>query len=1200
MSTTLSAFHPQDYFDPTTPLAEAEAEFINLFSDKLTLLSAACTPTGDGFTLLGDLADQATPCANQCHNLGMRALQMDEPEFALAEAAFALSIRCRMRTPAPMPPSERATLLMALRHWARALRELGDYPSAIAVLRHVVSQWATQSEAETAEELDSWNDLASLLLDIWQLPEAITLLHQVVARNTQVRPAAGNDPNTLIAQSNLADALKMSGDLAGARALCEQVLRARQQHPALGPEHPDTLTSMNNLADVLRAQGDIVAARSLLEQMLAVRQRLQPEHPDTLTGQANLACILYDFGQWREAAALERRVLAARMALGPEHPDTLSAANNLAGSLRELGEFAEARQLLQQVLAARQLSLGLAHNETLTAMTNLADMLREAGALYQAKALAVNAWRTRKKLLSAKHPDTLNAATCLAAILHENGEVDDAIRFQREVVAGYARLDPTFQHLQTLGCSNDLASMLRKTGQAEPIAEAHALYSQVNQIMSVRFADGFHERHTARLNLAETHYAQNQRAAAWDTLQPVLTHLAGLEIFSQREFELAFRAASLYFMLREDDALHQFLQQASRAMITTIELLDWGSAQHLLEHFRGLHEIWLRLCLAHYLRDLPLALTPLHGIEASAALRLDPARTSLPASAPSAQEDSFNVARRALADIRMNLQQMHENLRSNDQAAELEADLQSDLPPEQALAQAEWQTESQAQQGAQLQARLHQTQLAERAALAQYRATRAALLQSPAPLPASLFAPACTMAHSQASLGTHEVLLLLVHLADGFSVACVIKPSSAELIALPGMAALVQAHQHYLMHGQNGWRRTLLRRHEVDDCQQNQQNQPAALDVSLEQLIKQAQRHWWQPLAAALAGAGLISIVCAPSLRQICLDLGNPGYACAYYPGMNGWLARMRRVPVTLADQIQSDTKLALDAAYDSAWQTDTPLPFAKAEVALLGALWPPTRIEPGKQMLARLENGSHQRALHIACHGMTVGTQAGEHAVLLLDSADELMLDPGQIAAMPGQLDEFFCSTCVGGLVSQRVGTDAIGIISALQNKGVRSVIACFASVPDFYMPLLAAFYWHARIAGEMPVAALALAKRQLLSGAWPHGLLAEIARSYGVAIETMLWNARVGSGSAASWAIAQNMRHYLLPPGLQGEVLQEGATVADWRQFSAAWCEREERRAEFARAVVGYLLEVRAALPPGQREMVRHLCGFTVCFGL
>lgn len=148
---------------------------------------------------------------------------------------------------------------------------------------------------------------------------------------------------------------------------------------ALGIEHPSTLTARNNLAEALRLLGDLDGARKLHEQILEIHERvLGSEHPSTLVSRNNFALTLQDLGDPDGARKfLEQTLEISERVLGDEHPNTLTSRSNLALALSALGELAAARQLLEQALGVQERVQGSYHPDTTLTAWNLLDTVRE-------------------------------------------------------------------------------------------------------------------------------------------------------------------------------------------------------------------------------------------------------------------------------------------------------------------------------------------------------------------------------------------------------------------------------------------------------------------------------------------------------------------------------------------------------------------------------------------------------------------------------------------------------------------------------------------------------------------------------------------------------------------------------------------------------------------------------------------------------
>ena len=274
--------------------------------------------------------------------------------------------------------------------------------------------------------------------------------------------------------NNLANLLRVQGDLAGARLLHERALAIRER--ALGPEHPATATSLNNLGGLLHAQGDLAGARPLFERALAIREKAHgPDHRDTATSLNNIAGLLYVQGDLASARSLFERVVAIReKAHGPEHPDTAVSLNNLAELLQAQNDLVGARPLRERALAINEKAFGPEHPATASTLNNLAGLLDAQGDLAGARPLFERALAIREKALGPEHPDTANSLNNLAGLLQDQGDLAGARPlYERALAICEKALGP--EHPVTATTLDNLAGLLRAQGD---LAGARPLYDR--------------------------------------------------------------------------------------------------------------------------------------------------------------------------------------------------------------------------------------------------------------------------------------------------------------------------------------------------------------------------------------------------------------------------------------------------------------------------------------------------------------------------------------------------------------------------------------------------------------------------------------------------------------------------------------------------------------------------------------------------
>jgi tetratricopeptide (TPR) repeat protein len=253
-----------------------------------------------------------------------------------------------------------------------------DVSAQVRALRDAGAGLPGGPDAELAEALLRLRGWALYHMNAaGQARQAIVLGEPLVA--DLERELGPDDPSTLAARNNLANAYQAAGRADEAIALHEQVLADRER--VLGPNHPHTEQSRNNLAAAQRAAGRTDEAIALHERVLAdLEEELGPEHPDTLAARNNLALAYQAAGRADEAIMLHEQALAEReRVLGPDHPGTLNSRSNLAVAYQAAGRTDEAVALHERVLADRERVLGPDDPDTVATRNNLASAYRVAG-----------------------------------------------------------------------------------------------------------------------------------------------------------------------------------------------------------------------------------------------------------------------------------------------------------------------------------------------------------------------------------------------------------------------------------------------------------------------------------------------------------------------------------------------------------------------------------------------------------------------------------------------------------------------------------------------------------------------------------------------------------------------------------------------------------------------------------------------------
>lgn len=334
------------------------------------------------------------------------------------------------------------------------LRELGEYPKAIAVLEKALATRRVELGDDADETLTTQADLASACRASGDLARAIPLFEQV--RDAQERRLGPSHEDTVSTMNSLAIAYGIAGRYTDAIAQFEHV---RNTFAAtLGPDDADTLTASSNLALAYEKAGKLALAITNLEQVRDARMRtLGPDHVDTLTSLHNLGSAYLLAGQVPEGIAiLEKAREASVQKFGVDHPDTALTLNSLALAYKDADRVTEAIALCEQARDVQLRKIGPDHPDTLITLHNLALAYHRAGRLDEALLLFEQVRDTSTRKLGADHPDTLNTRNALARVYQARGRLAEAIATLEQVRdVRTAKLGA--DHLATLQTAYDLA-----------------------------------------------------------------------------------------------------------------------------------------------------------------------------------------------------------------------------------------------------------------------------------------------------------------------------------------------------------------------------------------------------------------------------------------------------------------------------------------------------------------------------------------------------------------------------------------------------------------------------------------------------------------------------------------------------------------------------------------------------------------------
>jgi tetratricopeptide (TPR) repeat protein len=357
--------------------------------------------------------------------------------------------------------------LVAQRHLATSMRELGDYEKAAALNQDTLERMRRIYGDDHEHTLATLNSVGRDLRLRAEYAKARALDEDSLARHR--RRFGRDEPTTLQAQNNLAVSLRWLGEAQQALSLDQDCYDVRQGN--LGPDHASTLLSLANVGRDLADAGHYTEALTLLTEAMPRIERLGAAHRVARYAQFVVAMVLRrsgDVARAREVA--EENFLAAERTLSAGHEQMLSATLGYANALAAVGEVSAARPMAERAHRGYERQFGLRHPLTLVAAVDLAVILRADGDPSEALALDTTSLEAFTTTLGERHPFTLVAMINLA---HDLAVANDFVR-ARELSGRAYDLSREVRgdvRPETLICGLNHALDLRATGETDRAAE---------------------------------------------------------------------------------------------------------------------------------------------------------------------------------------------------------------------------------------------------------------------------------------------------------------------------------------------------------------------------------------------------------------------------------------------------------------------------------------------------------------------------------------------------------------------------------------------------------------------------------------------------------------------------------------------------------------------------------------------------------
>jgi tetratricopeptide (TPR) repeat protein len=455
--------------DAEVTLAARIGLAILLASVGLTSIGAAADPRALRLFQAGDYAGAARVARSAPATLDMLMLAAEANERAegpFADTDAALGAAASLVSP---DPTGRATGARIAAIRALLLVREGKADMAAKTLlegRRLLGASSTDPDASFDLQLVYGRILLAKGL-------AAQAIGEVASVATHRLALPNGDPRLLEALYWLGVAQHHAGRSAEAIGTLREVVRVRNL--SLGGDHPETLQARAMLAEAI----DDADPKAAAAERTAILERWRDRR---VTADARVAAAMLDLAGTRQAvsAADRSKYLRDAFALATTAKPAVERITAEAGLA--LAKDLRARSRLGDALDVLTTTISLIPQSGRTSLVS--DVQNTRAVLYLELQRPAEAERIYRQLIAVyeldptlKTGELLTLKNNLAGLLASNGQISDAIRLEREVVAGRTTLGGPTAPL-TLAALSSLASMLSKSGR-DGLTEALKLHRQV-------------------------------------------------------------------------------------------------------------------------------------------------------------------------------------------------------------------------------------------------------------------------------------------------------------------------------------------------------------------------------------------------------------------------------------------------------------------------------------------------------------------------------------------------------------------------------------------------------------------------------------------------------------------------------------------------------------------------------------------------
>ena len=282
-----------------------------------------------------------------------------------------------------------------------------------------------------------------------------------------------NDLETLKREFDLAQALRVAGDLQGAKELFLKVLACFQ---AIEGEQLSVANTYQELGNVANDQSEYEEAKAYYQKDLEITiNELEEEHTHVANTYTHLGVVAKNQGEVEAAKAYYQKALKMYVGkLGEDHVSVANAYNNLGVLSDEQSEFQEAKVYFEKCLKIRINKLGEEHVSVASTYNNLGLVHQNLGQHEEAKAFYLKDLDISVSKLGQDHVYVGDTYNNLGVVAQEQGEYEEAKDYlQRALKIKTSKLGE--DHANVAMIYNNLGDLARHQGN---YAEAKVYYQK--------------------------------------------------------------------------------------------------------------------------------------------------------------------------------------------------------------------------------------------------------------------------------------------------------------------------------------------------------------------------------------------------------------------------------------------------------------------------------------------------------------------------------------------------------------------------------------------------------------------------------------------------------------------------------------------------------------------------------------------------